>query len=319
MKIAFRHVPFSAAQVGALNALAARGGYETLWCENGALPSAETLQDCEILMGYFPPDLIRALPALKWVQTPAAGVEKLCGDIYANADTVLTNCSGAFGVAISEYMLTGLLMLMRNMPAYMRNQRSHTWNCVGDCRSICGSKITVVGMGDIGSKFAARAKALGATVRGVRRTAGNVPENFDEVYTSDRLIEAVQGADAVVMCLPGTKSTAGMVSKAVIDAMGKNTIVVNCGRGYTMDQNALIAALAEKRIAGAVLDVFETEPLDAASPLWDMENVIVTPHISGHDDDPINVASIYAIFTENLTRWINKQPLTHVVDRTRGY
>lgn len=319
MKIAFRHVPFSAEQKAALNALAAQGGYEPVWCEDGSVPTADALSDCEVLMGYFPPDLIRALPALKWVQTPSAGVERLCADIYANADTVLTNCSGAFGVAISEYMLTGLLMLMRNMPAYMQNQRTHTWKCTGCCRSVFGSRITVVGMGDIGSKFAARAKALGAYVRGVRRTAGAVPENFDEVYTSDRLSEAVQGVDAVVMCLPGTKATTGIVSKAVIDAMGANTIVVNCGRGFTVDQSALITALQEKRIAGAVLDVFETEPLDAASPLWDMENVIITPHISGHDDDPINVASIYSIFQDNLTRWINHQPLTHIIDRSRGY
>lgn len=319
MKIAFRHVPFCAEQIAELNALAAQGGYETLWCEGGALPTAEEAADCEVLMGYFPPDLIKTMPNLKWVQTPAAGVERLCADIYRNPDAQLTNCSGAFGVAISEYMLTGLLMLMRNMPAYMQNQHNHVWKCVGTCRSIYGSKITVVGMGDIGSKFAARAKAMGAYVRGVRRTSGAVPENFDEVYTSDCLIEAVKGVDAVVMCLPGTRATTGMISKEVIDAMGPDTIVVNCGRGYTMDQSALIAALQEKRIAGAVLDVFAAEPLGADSPLWDMENVVITPHISGHDDDPINIASIYAIFTENLRRWINKQPLTHVVDRAMGY
>lgn len=274
----------------------------------GICPTAEELGDCEVLMGYFPPDLILELPALKWVQTPAAGVERLCGDIYQNPEAVLTNCSGAFGAAIAEYMITGLLMLMRNMPAYMQNKREHLWKCVGTCRSIYGSRITVVGMGDIGSKFAARAKTMGATVRGVRRTAGEVPANFDEVYTSDRLTEAVQGADAVVLCLPGTKLTSGLISREVIDAMGPETIVVNCGRGYTVDQDALIAALQEKRIAGAVLDVFAAEPLGADSPLWDMENVILTPHISGHDDDPINIVSMYAIFEENLNRWLTNRP-----------
>lgn len=319
MKIAFRHVPFSAEQIQALNAIAAQGGYETLWCEGSLLPSPEEAADCEILMGYFPPDLIRTMPNLKWVQTPAAGVERLCADIYRNPETILTNCSGAFGIAIAEYMLTGLLMLMRNMPAYMENQRSLVWKCAGTCRSIYGSKITVVGMGDIGTQFAARAKAMGAYIRGVRRTAGTAADSFDEVYTSDRLIEAVQGVDAVVLCLPGTSQTAGIVSAEVISAMSPGTIVVNCGRGYTMDQSALIAALQEKRIAGAVLDVFETEPLEQESPLWNMENVIVTPHISGHDDDPINIAFIYDIFTENLKRWLNGQALTHVVDRTLGY
>lgn len=319
MKIAFRYVPFSGKQKRELDALAARGGYETIWCENGTLPTAEETAECEILMGYFPPDLMKTMPNLKWVQTPAAGVERLCGDFYRNPDAVLTNCSGAFGVAISEYMLTGLLMLMRNMPAYMQNKREHVWKCAGTCRSIYGSKITVVGMGDIGSKFAARAKAMGACIRGVRRTVGAVPEHFDEVLTSDRLMEAVRDVDAVVLCLPGTKATTGLISKEVIDAMAPGTIIVNCGRGYTMDQCALIAALQEKRLAGAVLDVFESEPLEAASPLWDMENVVITPHISGHDDDPINIASIYNIFTENLKRWTAGQPLLHVVDRVRGY
>ena len=319
MKIAFRHVPFSPEQIEQLDALAARNGYETLWCENGDVPSAETLADCEVLMGYFPQDLIRALPSLKWVQTPAAGVEKLCADIYMNPDTVLTNCSGAFGVAIAEYMLTGLLMLMRNMPAYMNNQKAHLWKCVGTCRSISGSRITVVGMGNIGTCFATRAKAMGATIRGVRRTMADGPACFDEVFTSDNLQEAVRGADAVVLCLPGTRLTTDIITREVIACMNRNAILVNCGRGYTVDQDALIEALREGRIAGAVLDVFAVEPLPSDNPLWDMDNVIVTPHISGHDDDPINAQAIYDIFLENLRRYFSGETLTHIVDRSRGY
>lgn len=319
MKIAFRHVPFDPAQRQCLDRLAAGAGYETLWCEGTALPDAEALKDCEVLMGYFPPDLLAGMPALKWLQTPAAGVERWCADIYPNPGVVLTNCSGAFGVAIAEYMLTGLLMLMRNMPSYLENQRAHRWQGAGQCRAICGSTFTVVGMGDIGTKFALRAKALGARVRGVRRTPDGVPEGFDEVYPSGRLEEAVRDVDAVVLCLPNTPHTAGMLSESVIAAMSPRTLVVNCGRGRTVDQDALIRALREKRIAGAALDVFDGEPLPADSPLWDMENVIVTPHISGHDDDPINAQAIFEIFRENLSRWIGGRPLIHVVDRSRGY
>ena len=318
MKIAFRHVPFSPEQVERLDALAKKAGYETLWAGD-AVPDAEELADCEVLMGYFPPDLIRLLPALKWVQTPAAGVEKLCGDIYANPDVMLTNCSGAFGIAISEYMLTGLLMQMRNMPAYMENQRNHVWRGMGRCRSVCGSTITVVGMGDIGTHFAARAKALGARVRGVRRTPNGIPEHFDEVFASDQLVDAVRDVDAVVLCLPGTRQTTRLISAEVIAAMGPQTILINCGRGYTVDQQALTDALREKRIASAVLDVMAVEPLPQDDPLWTLDNVILTPHISGHDDDPINAVSIFRIFEENLRRYIAGQPLTHLVDRSRGY
>lgn len=319
MKIAFRHVPFSASQSAQLNTIARHAGYETVWLEGNHVPTAQELMDCEVLMGYFPPELIAQLPFLKWVQTPAAGVERLCGIPYRNKNAVLTNCSGAFGIAISEYMLTGLLMLMRNMPAYINNQRMHLWKCEGLCRSIFGSNITVVGMGDIGRSFAARAKALGAKVRGVRRSSIAACENFDEVYSSTQLAEAVRDADAVVLCLPGTEETGKMISGEVLCAMSQHTIVVNCGRGSTMDQDALIAALQEKRISGAVLDVTAVEPLPDNSPLWDMQNVVITPHISGHDDDPINAQAIYTIFEENLKRYIAGEKLTHVVNRQRGY
>ena len=304
MKIAFRHLPFNEEQRACLDRIAADSGYGTLWCEGAALPESAALPDIEVLMGYFP---------------PAAGVERWCGDIYPNADVVLTNCSGAFGVAISEFMLTGLLMLMRNMPAYMANQRAHSWKGAGNCRAIFGSTITVVGMGDIGRKFAARAKALGARVRGVRRNPGGAVDNFDEIYGASELKRAVSDVDAVVLCLPGTRETASIVSREVIGAMDSRTIVVNCGRGATLDQSALVDALRDGRIAGAVLDVFDAEPLPADNPLWDMANVIVTPHISGHDDDPINAAAIFDIFQNNLRRYLAGQPLAHVVDRSRGY
>ena len=319
VKIAFRHVPFTPEQIYVLKRIASEAGHETIWCPDRVLPELSAIEDCEVLMGYFPPDMLKSLPRLKWIQTPSAGVEKLCGDLYANDDVVLTNCSGAFGVAISEYMITGVLMLMRLMPAYLANQRAHIWKCMGNCRSIYGSTVTVVGMGDIGTKFATRMKALGATVRGVRRSASPCPDCFDAVYTSDRICEAVAGADVVAMCVPGTREAQKLVSAECIAAMRPDAILVNCGRGATLDEEALICALQEKCLGGAVLDVAAVEPLPAQSPLWDMENVIITPHISGHDDDPVNYTSIFEIFRDNLTRYLNHEPLRHVVDRSRGY
>lgn len=319
MKIAFRHLPYTQEQCDELTAMAKAAGLEPVWYLNGAMPNVEDLKDCEVLMGYFPPAMLKEMPNLKWIQTPAAGVDKLCGDIYANDDVVLTNCSGAFGVAIAEYMMTGLLMLMRLMPAYMENQKNTVWKCMGTCRAVYGSTITVVGMGDIGSRFAHIAKAMGATIRGVRRTKGEKPADFDEVYTSDQLAEAVKGADAVVMSLPGTPATRGMLSREVIAQMEPQAILVNCGRGVTVDEEALIDALKEKKIAGAVLDVMQVEPLPAESPLWQLENVIVTPHISGHDDDPVNYQFMFEIFRKNLAHYAAKEPLEHVVDRKAGY
>ncbi len=299
--------------------MAENAGYETLWFPHEGVPSPAEVQDCEVLMGYFPPELFRSVPGLKWVQTPAAGVERICGDVYPSQDVVLTNCSGAFGVSIAEHMIAGLLMLMRHMPAYLKNQREHVWNCAGLCRSIQGSRITVIGMGDIGTKFAQRAKALGAEVIGVRRSEGALPEGFDRMFTSRQICEAVQNVDAVVMCLPCTSSSKNLVSSQCIAQMRPGTLLVNCGRGSTLDEKSLIAALQSGHLGGAVLDVFAVEPLPADSPLWDMENVIITPHISGSDNDPINSAAIYEIFRVNLSHYLAGQPLTHVVDRSKGY
>lgn len=319
VKIAFRQLHFTQEQKEHLTALARSAGLEPLWCDESTVPDPADLQDCVALMGNFPPEMMKQLPVLKWVQSPNAGVDHLCGDLYAHEDVVLTNCSGAFGIAIAEYMLTGLMMLFRLMPDYAANQQQKTWQRAGQCRSIYGSTITVVGMGDIGSRFAHIAKAMGATVRGVRRTMGDIPADFDEVYTSDRLAEAATDVDAVIMALPGTPATRHLVNANILARMDKRTIIVNCGRGSTLDEAALVAALQEKRLAGAVLDVTEVEPLPASSPLWHMENVIITPHISGRNEDPINGQSIYEIFADNLTRYAQGRPLRHVVNRSIGY
>lgn len=319
MKIAFRSTPFTAPQKEVLSALCTSGGYDYKWYEQDEEVLLSDLQDAEVLMGYFPIPLLKELPNLKWQQVPSAGVDSLCGDIYPNDSVILTNSSGAFGIAISEYMLTGVLMLMRNMPAYRKNQRAHIWREEGVSRTICKSVITVVGMGDIGTEFAKRAKALGAHIRGVKRTPGEPNGIYDEVYTTKDFKIAVQNADAVVMSLPATKETRRILSEEILSAMDEKTIIVNCGRGITIDEDALIKALTEKKIAGAVLDVCETEPLHKDSPLWALDNVVITPHISGRDTTPVNAEKIFEIFKENLTRYIEKKPLMNVVDRKIGY
>ncbi|MBR3927825.1 MAG: D-2-hydroxyacid dehydrogenase [Clostridia bacterium] len=319
MKIVFRNTPFTKQQKEILSALCASGGYEYKWYERDETVHPSELWDAEALMGYFPIPLLKELKHLKWHQVPSAGVDSLLGDIYFDDSVILTNASGAFGISISEYMLTGVLMFMRNMPGYRKNQTAHAWREEGVSRTIFGSIITVVGMGDIGTAFAKRAKALGAFIRGVKRTPGSPNEIYDEVYTAKELLKAVQNADAVVMSLPATKETYHILSEEVISQLDEKTIIVNCGRGATIDEAALISALKNRKITGAVLDVFETEPLPKDSPLWDMENVIVTPHISGRDTTPVNAEKIFEIFKENLTRFIEKRPLINVVDRRIGY
>ena len=139
------------------------------------------------------------------------------------------------------------------------------------------------------------------------------------MYSTEQLAQAVRGADAVALCLPATAHTRGLISAEILHAVGPQAVVLNCGRGSTMDEVALDAALARGELAGAVLDVAATEPLPASSPLWHRANVIITPHVSGRDGDAANAIRIYRMIEENLRLFLSGNPLIHVVDRVRGY
>ena len=319
-KIAFRHIPFSEAQCAELDAIAKAAGYETLWFGPEA-PSTEDLAGCEVLIGYFPPAILKDLPDLRWIQTPAAGVEKLCvPGIFASEDVVLTNCSGVFGIDISEYMVGAILVLLRHLKGYLKQQGERTWNAFGVGRSIYGSTAAVIGCGNIGQNIAKRLKALGAAcVRGIDMRDTAPTPDFDEMYTPADYARALDGVDIVTASLPNTPATRGLISADMIAAMNDRTVFVNAGRGATVDQAALTQALQEKRICGAVLDVFEVEPLPEDSPLWNLDNVVVTPHIAGWDDDPVNILMMFELIRDNLERYTQGRELTHVVDRSRGF
>ncbi|MCF0135791.1 MAG: D-2-hydroxyacid dehydrogenase [Lachnospiraceae bacterium] len=279
------------------------------------------LGDCEILYGYIPAGFIKKAASLKWLATAAAGVDALLKDeIYPHEGIILTNSSGSYGVTISEHMIMTTLMLMRRMPAYQEEMRRQEWGSLGNIRSIYGSTIVVVGTGDIGTNFACRAKAMGAArVIGVRRTLKEADPAFDEVYTTDRLKEAVVGADVVALALPATASTIGVFSKEIIDSLPSRALVLNVGRGNAVDQDALIDALNEERIAGAALDVMVPEPLPKGHPLFSAKNCILTPHCSGtmtlqHTNDA-NVDT----FCRNLVRYARGEEMENVIDRGIGY
>lgn len=315
-------LPYTQEQIEKIALTAARGGFELLdlrACAREQL-SQDALRDCEILHGYFPAPLIKRAGALKWLHTPSAGVDRFVDEsLYPNKDVILTNSSGAFGVSIAEYLLCALLMLLRHMDRYMPAQRRREWAYLGSAGQIDRMRITVVGLGDIGSNFARRARAMGARVRGVRRTQAPCPDYLEAVYAVSQLDEALKDADAVALCLPGTKDTRNLLNQRRIRALKKGAYVLNAGRGQCLDQVALRAALEDGHIAGAALDVFETEPLPPEDPLWSAPNLIITPHISGRDIDPVNAARIFEIFMDNLNRYLDGRPLTNVVDRALGY
>lgn len=198
---------------------------------DGQKVGPQDVSDSEIIFGMVPRGVLKDAGALRWMQCSFAGVDAYCDRSLYTHPITLTNASGAYGITISEHMVVTLLMLMRRMPEYHEMQKRREWYCVGEVKSVMNSVITVVGIGDIGSNFAKRVRAMGATVRGVRRSQGPKPDFVDEVYTVDRLDEAIAGADVVALCLPGTRETQKIFDRERLLKMKEGAILLNVGRG----------------------------------------------------------------------------------------
>lgn len=280
------------------------------------------VQSCEILYAHSP-ELLRAAPAsLKWYCCSFAGVDPYCKDdgIFANPDCLLSNAAGAFGTAISEHLLMVLLMLLRRMPEYEQLVRNRAWSNRLPVRSIAGSEITVLGTGNIGTTFARKARALGAAhLIGVSHSGITRDSVYDEMRSFTCLDEVLPRTEILVMALPGTPDTAGIMTRDRIWRLPESALLANVGRGNALDQDALAEALNSGRLAGAALDVMEPEPLPPEHPLWSTKNLILTPHVSGNMALGITRDTAVRIFCEDLENYAKGLPLKHLVNRSRGY
>jgi phosphoglycerate dehydrogenase-like enzyme len=306
-----------------INAAAAAAGFSVRYF----LPEQEAdarayLQSCEILYAHSP-ELLRAAPAsLQWYCCSYAGVDPYCKNdgIFKNPDCLLTNGSGAYGVTISEHLLMVTLMLLRRMPEYEQIVSERGWANDLPIRSIVGSTITVLGTGNIGTTFAKKAKLLGAAkLIGVSRSGVQRDPIYDEMYSFARLDEILPKTELLVMALPGTPETVGIMSKQRIDLLPNTAYLINVGRGTAVDQSALVDALNSGRLAGAALDVMNPEPLPKDDPLWSARNIILTPHVSGNMTLGCTRDLTVQMFCEDLANYAAGRPLRHLVDRTRGY
>lgn len=278
------------------------------------------LDNIEIAAGSFPRDLLGCAPALRWFQQWGAGADWLLRYPEAReADFVLTNVSGIHAVPISEHILAFLLAFARGFPHAHRAQARREWLKEGDVPvfELSGKTMLLVGVGEIGARTARLAVALGMRVVGVRRDPSKGAEGVERMVSLEGLLEELPDADVVVLTAPLTEETRGMIGARELDAMKKTSLLVNIGRGELVDERALVNALQEGRIAGAGLDVFEEEPLPQDSPLWRLDNVIITSHYSGNT--PHYHERALEIFLDNLTRYERGEELHHVVDKARGY
>lgn len=281
-----------------------------------SLEETDNIEQADVIIGDIPDEYFGKLDNLKWLQLASAGADRI---IYGNAisdKTVLTNASGAFGEVISEYIIGGILCLFRDFFSYRENQLEKHWQDTKNERMICGSTALILGCGNIGKCTATRLRAFGAKTVGVRQSREKCYE-FDETYPTEKLDMLLPNADIIVCALPRTPKTEHLLNRGRLELVKNSAVVVNVGRGSVIDTNALCEKLKRGELSGAVLDVFECEPLEQNSPLWDMKNVFVTPHISGksfgHSERTENL--IAKICEENLRRFVNGKPLVNVVGR----
>ena len=277
------------------------------------------LDEIEVAAGSFPRDLMAQASNLKWYQQWGAGADWLLEHPeLAQKDFTLTNVSGIHEIPIGEQIMAYLLAFARTLNIAARNQGTHIWpESPASASELSGKTMLLLGTGAIGAYTAKLAQAFGMKVVGVRRHPEKSVEHIDEMVALDDLSAALSGADFIVLTLPLTEDTRHLIGEAELQRMKPTAILVNIGRGGLVDEPALVRALQDKTIAGAGLDVFETEPLPEDSPLWKMENVIITPHMAGNT--PHYDERALKIFLENLRRYTAGEPLTHVVDKQAGY
>ncbi|MCX6050452.1 MAG: D-2-hydroxyacid dehydrogenase [Chloroflexi bacterium] len=280
----------------------------------------QALDEIEIAFKEFPQPLITKAPKLRWLQLWSAGADWLLRyPEITKLDLTVTNSSGVHAIPISEHILAYLFAFARDLPNAIRSQTEHKWRR-SDWKQIfelAGKTMVLIGVGAIGERTASMANALGMRVLGVRRDPSASVPGVEAMCSTDQLLEVLPQADFVVLTVPVTPETKSMMGETELRTMKTSAYIVNIGRGGTIDEAALIRALQEKWIAGAGLDVFANEPLPADSPLWAMENVIVTSHYAGNT--PKYDERAMAIFLDNLQHYMAGEPLRNVVDKRLGY
>lgn len=253
-------------------------------------PTLEQVKDANVIIGNIPVDILKNIPDLEFVQLNSAGTNGYADNPDFPKNVVLANASGAYGVAISECILAGILTLMKHIPSYIKNQSNHEWKDEGSVKSIYGSNILVLGLGDIGKEFSKRAYAMGAHITGIKRNVKDKPEYIDKLCTMDSLYEELEKADIIVSSLPGSKSTYHLLDEKTLNYVKKQPVFVNVGRGTLIDSCVLEKALKENIFSGAYIDVTDPEPLPKDSNLWNINNLIITPHVTGgyHLEETLN-------------------------------
>jgi phosphoglycerate dehydrogenase-like enzyme len=247
------------------------------------------------------------LANVRWIHTLAAGVEFLPFDLLRRTEVVVTNSRGLYADALGEFAIAAMLWFAKDLRRLLRNQDRRLWEPY-TVERLEGQTVGIIGYGGIGQAVGRRVAALGMHVTAIRRR---------QDFGDPTIEEVIAQSDSVVLCTPLTPSTQGLMSRERIALMKPSAVFINVGRGGTVDEGALIDALQNKRIRGAALDVFEVEPLAQTHPLWQLENVLISPHTADHTADSHLRAMHF--FIENLRRFVGGESLENVVDKSEQY
>ena len=293
------------------------------------MPSAESMEairDAEVYFGFgIPRPLFLEARQLRWVHSAAAGVGSALHAEMVASDVLLSNSAGVHSIPIAEYVVAGVLHFFRGLDVASAQQRQTEWDktfFVADdspVREVGGASVLIVGTGGIGSAVGSRLAALGAQCVGIRRRPElGPPEGFQRVVGPDALDDELPLADVVVLTAPLTSESSGLLTAERLKRLKKGSILVNVARGALIDEIALAESLKNKGLRGAVLDVFQKEPLASDSPLWQLRNVLLTPHIS-----PVSPGRFWPralqLFCDNWRRYDRGEPLRNLVDKQAGY
>lgn len=279
----------------------------------------DAIKTADVIIGNVTPAVLAQAGNLQWLQLNSAGSNEYCVPGVLPKNVQLTNATGAYGVAIAEYMVGVVLSMTKKLYAYADNQKQAQWHDEGPVPALYGANVLVVGYGDIGSRFGKLMKAFGAHVIGIRRRIGDVPPECDAMGTMEDMDAFAKEADIVAASLPETPATHHFFNGERFAAMKKGAFFVNIGRGTSVVQEDLCAALRSGHLAGAAIDVTDPEPLPADSPLWTTPNLHITPHVSGGYHVQVTHDLIVDIAARNICRFRNGEELENQVDFTTGY
>ena len=271
------------------------------------------LAQATIILGWPRAEQLHKAASLKWLQTMWAGTDEYEGPGILPEGVMMSSSSGSNSLSVAEHMLACLMALCRRLPTYRDSQRAHRWEDEGDMKTICGGTVLVVGAGHIGSTFAGMCRSLGAKTIGVKRTVRGPVEGFDEVYPMEELDRLLPQADVVSLTLPHSPQTVGLMDARRIGLMRDDAIFMNSGRGSALDQDALARAMQGGKLWGAALDVTEPEPLPADSPLWDIPNLLITPHVAGGMRLELTRRKCVEMAQENLRLYLAGEALNNRV------